>query len=81
MYAFLFRVAYCVVVTIEFILLLLTEYLNTAIEDIVDYVAKNKKFQNAKKSKDIASVTVSIVSFNMGMVSYILFYRNFKIII
>ena len=32
------------VVTIEFMLLLLTECLNTAIEDIVDYVAKNKKF-------------------------------------
>ena len=50
--------------------LLLTECLNTAIEDIVEYVAKNKKFHLAKKSKDIASVAVSIVSFNMGMVSY-----------
>ena len=58
------------VVTIEFMLLLLTECLNTAIEVVVDYVAKNKKFYLAKKSKDIASVSVSIAMFNMGMVSY-----------
>ena len=57
------------VVTIEFILLLLTECLDTAIEVVV-YVAKNKKFYLAKKSKDIASVAVSIALFNMGMVSY-----------
>ena len=58
------------VVTIEFILLLLTECLNTAIEGLVDYVAKNKKFYLAKKSKDIASVAVSIAPFNMDLVSY-----------
>ena len=58
------------VVTIEFILLLLTQRLNTAIETVVDYVAKNKKFYLAKKSKDIASIAVSIALFNMGMVSY-----------
>ena len=58
------------VVTIEFMLLFLTECLNTAIEAIVDYIAKNKKFYLAKKSKDIASVAVSIAPFNMGMVSY-----------
>ena len=58
------------VVTIEFMLLLLTECLNTAIEDIVDYIAKNKKFYLAKKSKNIASVAVSIAPFNMSMVSY-----------
>ena len=54
------------VVTIEFMLLLLTECLNIAIEAVVDYVAKNKKFY----SKDIASVAVSIALLNMGMVSY-----------
>ena len=58
------------VVTIEFILLLLTQRLNTAIELVVDYVAKNKKFYLAKKSKDIASIAVSIAPFNIGMVSY-----------
>ena len=58
------------VVTIEYMLLQLTECLNTAIEAVVDYVAKNKKFYLAKKSKDIASVVVSIAPFNMGMVSY-----------
>ena len=58
------------VVTIEFMLLLLTECLNTSIEAIVDYVVKNKKFYLAKKYKDIASVDVSISPFNMGMVSY-----------
>ena len=58
------------VVTIEFMLLLLTECLNTAIEAIVDYVDKNKKFHLAKKSKDIASHAVSIEVFNMGMLSY-----------
>ena len=57
-------------VIIELMLLLITECLNTAIEAVVDYVTKNKKFYLAKKSKDIASVAVSIVSFNMGMVSY-----------
>ena len=40
------------------------------IEAIVDYVAKNKKFYLAKNTKDIASVAVSIASFNMDMVSY-----------
>ena len=39
--------------------LFLMECLNTAIEAIVDYVAENKKFYLAKKSKDIASVAVS----------------------
>ena len=58
------------VVTIEFMLLLLSECLNTSIEALVDYVAKNKKFYLAKKSKDIASGAVSISPFNMGMVSY-----------
>ena len=58
------------VVTIEYMLLLLTECLNTAVETIVDYVDKNKKFYLAKKSKDITSVVVSIAPFNMGMVSY-----------
>ena len=58
------------VVSIEYMLLFLTECLNTAIEAIVDYVAKNKKFYLAKKSKDIASFAVSIATFNMGMVSY-----------
>ena len=58
------------VVTIEFMLLLLKECLNTATEAVVDYVAKNKKFHLAKKSKDIASVPVSIAPFNMDMVSY-----------
>ena len=58
------------VVTIEFMLLLLSECLNTSIEAIVDYVAKNKKFYLAKKSKDIASVAVSIALLNIGMVSY-----------
>ena len=58
------------VVTIEFMLLLLSECLNTSIEALVDYVAKNKKFYLAKKSKDIASVAVSIALFNMGMLSY-----------
>ena len=48
------------VMTIEYMLLLLTECLNTTIEAVVDYVAKNKKFYLAKKSKDIASVAVSI---------------------
>ena len=62
------------VVSIEYMLLFLTECLNTAIEDIVDYVAKNKKFHLAKKSKDIASA----VQYGYGI---ILFYRNFKIII
>ena len=56
--------------TIEFMILLLTECLNTSIEAIVDYVVKNKKFYLAKKSKDIASVAVSIAPFNMDMVSY-----------
>ena len=56
--------------TIEFMILLLTECLNTSIEAIVDYVVKNKKFYLAKKSKDIASVAVSIEPFNMDMVSY-----------
>ena len=59
-----------VVVAIEFMLLLLTECLNTVIEVVVDYVAKNKKFYLAKKSKDIANVDVSITPFNMGKVSY-----------
>ena len=58
------------VVTIEFMLLLLSECLNTSIEALVDYVAENKKFYLAKKSKDIASVAVSIAPFNMSMVSY-----------
>ena len=58
------------VVTIEFMLLQLTECLNIAIKVVVDYVAKNKKFYLAKKYKDIASVDVSISPFNMGMVSY-----------
>ena len=58
------------VVTIGFMLLLLSECLNTSIEALVDYVAKNKKFHLAKKSKDIASDAVSISPFNMGMVSY-----------
>ena len=59
------------VVTIEFMLLLLSECLNTSIEALVDYVAKNnKKFYLAKKYKDIASVVVSIAPFIMGMVSY-----------
>jgi len=53
------------VVTIEFMILLLTECLNTAIEAVVDYVAKNKKFYLAKKSKDIASAAVSIALFNI----------------
>ena len=56
--------------TIEFMILLLTECLNTSIEGLVDYVAKNKKFYLAKKSKDITSVAVSIELLNMGMVSY-----------
>ena len=59
------------VVSIEFMLLQLTECLNIAIKVVVDYVAKNnKKFYLAKKSKDITSVAVSIAPFNMGMVSY-----------
>ena len=58
------------VVTIEFMLLLLSECLNTSIETLVDYVDKKKKFYLAKKSKDIASAAVSIAPFNIGMVSY-----------
>ena len=58
------------VVTIEFMLLLLSECLNTSIETLVDYVDKKKKFYLAKKSKDIASVAVSISLYNMGMISY-----------
>ena len=58
------------VVTIEFMLLLLMECLKTAIEAVEEYAAKNKKFYLAKKSKDIASGTVSIALFIMGMVSY-----------
>ena len=46
------------------------ECLNTAIEVVVDYVSKNQKFYLAKKSKDIASVAVSISPINIGMVSY-----------
>ena len=68
------------VVTIEYMFLLLKECLNTAIEAVVDYVVKNKKFYLAKKSKDIASVAVSIAPFNIRY-GIILFYRNFKIII
>ena len=67
------------VVTIEFILLLLTQCLNTVIEVIVDYIAKNKKFHLAKNSKDIASVAVSIELFNTGMVSYY-FIETFKLL-
>ena len=58
------------IVTIEFMLLLLSECLNTSIEALVDYVDKKKKFHLAKKSEDIASVAVSIAPFNMDMVSY-----------
>ena len=58
------------VVTIEFMLLLLSECLNTSIEALVDYVDKKKKFYLAKKSKDIANAVVSIALFNIGMVSY-----------
>ena len=56
--------------TIEYMLLLLIECLNTVIEAVVDYISNNKKFHLAKKSKDIASVAVSIALLNMGMVSY-----------
>ena len=58
------------VVSIEFMFLFLLECLNTAIETVIDYVTKNKKFHLTKKSKDIANVAVSIALFNMGMVSY-----------
>ena len=46
------------------------ECLNTAIEVVVDYVSKNQKFYLAKKSKDIASIAVSLAPFNIDMVSY-----------
>ena len=67
------------VVTIEFMLLLLSECLNTSIEALVDYVDKKKNFYLAKKSKDIASVAVSIALFNMCMVSYY-FIETFKLL-
>ena len=64
------------VVTIEFMILLLTECLNTAIEAVVDYVAKNKKFHLAKKSKDIASAAVSIALFNIcTTIIFLIFFQ------
>lgn len=58
------------VITIDFFLLLLTECLNTAIESVVDFAAKNKRFPLAKKSKDTASAAVYIALCNI-VVSFI----------
>jgi diacylglycerol kinase len=51
--------------TIDFLVLLLAECLNTAIESVVDFVACNKRFPLAKKAKDTASAAVYIALWNV----------------
>lgn len=51
--------------TIDFMVLLCAECLNTAIESIVDFAAQNKRFVLAKKAKDTASATVYIALCNI----------------
>jgi diacylglycerol kinase (ATP) len=51
---------------LDFFILLIAECLNTAVESIVDFTARNKKFHLAKKSKDTASAAVWVALWNVA---------------
>jgi len=57
-------------------LVIITEFINTAVEVLVDFVTKEKRSVKAMIVKDIAAAAVLLSSLNAIIIGIIIAYRN-----
>ena len=66
------------ILSICIILVFITEFINTAIEEIVDLVTQGRYSKVAKKVKDIAAGAVFVTAVNALLVGYLIMYEKVK---
>lgn len=66
------------ILSICIILVYITEFLNTAIEEIVDMVTQGRYSKSAKTIKDISAGAVFVTAINAVLVGYLILYPKVK---